>query len=152
MVRITELPKPREEGIVFTFSVPRTGELEELPNWTLIEDVTNPVGEITVETAVFIKKDEDPLFREAWRSYILAEGIERLVIGERHARALFDQQRKIPEEIHSDLIFPGTVWRDDHGRLLILCLYRRRRRWFLGLDPIDSVYCSSDIFYLRLHK
>ncbi|MEK7537295.1 MAG: hypothetical protein AAB584_02540 [Patescibacteria group bacterium] len=101
--------KPESESITIGISNtnPFTPPYE---GWELVEDATSPVGTLELELSEFLKQGEDSVKGKVMRERAKKSG--PMMLGERHARALFEKQERIPEAWRKFyLVFPGTVWR-----------------------------------------
>lgn len=81
--------------------------------WKLLSDVPHD-GNPTLELAEFLHDDESHVNGEV----MLSRATElELMAGQRHAERMLGQVGQIPESWRTFvLVFPGTVWRDTHGR------------------------------------
>ncbi|MEK7138411.1 MAG: hypothetical protein AAB787_02795 [Patescibacteria group bacterium] len=103
--------------------------------WTLMEDVREPSGDLILESlpiisTVDVEKGE-PRDRVIQQNTAICRRAKRmnLNLGQRHAEALLSMAM-VQEALHSwarsldscinhDLIFPGTKWKDEAGKIRI---------------------------------
>jgi len=108
---------------LFAFSV-RGMEPRKPPHkgWRLIDDATKPLGMLKVEAMSFHWKGED--YVDGWQMCYRAKS-KGANLGERHARALLKEQRRIPRTLRKFyFLFPGTRWRDPESRFVYASILR----------------------------
>ena len=116
--------KPEAESV--TIQVSDTNPLmPPYDGWELVDGSAGPLGTLELELEEFLKEGEDCVNGDVMRERAKKLGP---MLGERHARALLEQQERIPEAWRKFyLVFPRTVWRVRDGRLGVSYL-----RWFGG--------------------
>lgn len=109
--------------------------------WELVEDVTEPIGTLTLELILFHLLGED------WvKGTVMQSRVKELNarLGERHARALLAVRDRIPEKWRSHYIpFPGTLWRGPSGYLRVPFLGWRSGEWILDFHGLESDFRSD---------
>lgn len=111
--------------------------------WELIEDVSEP-GEIVIanlETLSFLKTNKGDVSGDGMRQRAVELGAN---LSQRHAEFLLEHQQEIPKEWREYyLVFPGTVWCDSDGFLLVPYLRWRGERWNLCFYWLGRVWSSG---------
>lgn len=117
-------------------------------DWELLENI-ELVGDPTLELVEFLKDKESFVPGDVMRERAKELGG---LTGQFHAERLLGGAESIPKEWRQFyLLFPGTVWRDSGGDLLVPYLRWDGDRWFLGWGWLDGVFYSS-FRVLRLCK
>jgi len=100
---------------------------KEWKPWALVEDVDD-AGEISItnlELVSFLKKGEDLISGEEMRKRAKELNAN---LGQRHAEYLLEHQKEIPVEWREfDLVFTGTLWREQKGG----SFFRRRDSFYM---------------------
>ncbi len=117
--------------------------------WKLIENMESLVGTLTLGLGEFLESGESWVGGEVMRERAKKHN---WLLGEIHARALLEQQDKIPAEWRKFfLVFPGTLWRQPGVGLGVPCLGWSGDRWCLRWDGLEDVWNSYDRF-VRLRE
>jgi len=118
------------DAVSVAIQVSDTGALQPSSDgWELVEDAATPFGILELELVEFLKQDEEYVHGNIMRE----RAKSGLMLGERHARALIEQQENIPEAWRKFyLVFPGTVWRNRDGGPRVPYLLWFGGGWGLG--------------------
>jgi hypothetical protein len=125
--------KPETESVAIQVSDDANNPLmPPYEGWELVDGSAGPTGTLELELAEFLKQGEDYVKGDVMLERAKKSGP---MLGERQARALFEQQERIPETWRKFyLVFPRTVWRDRGGRLMVPYLGWYGRGWRLHFD------------------
>lgn len=118
--------------------------------WKLIEDNSSPELPVLqrVLLADLMHKRNAAVSGEEMRRHAQHIGAN---LGQRHAEYLARHQEIIPECLHvAGILFPGTRWRDEKGKIQIPVLRGNQNQdggieWKFGFTLLDEEYSQDEI-------